>query len=205
LTKQNYPNYEILVIANACSDRTVKVAKKFEEKLNLKVLETKLSGIGFASNLGARLATGEIFFFLDADTSISSNALTEAARMIRQGNIGGTILMKPDINKVQYNIISIMHRVTNGGGWGPVRICTSYIYEKVGGHRETGDYGTDVVFSNKLKSLGKTKFSTKAYYVTSMRRFEKLGFKEQFTSTVKYIYYGMFTKDFPEEDYPVVR
>ncbi|HEY7474216.1 MAG TPA: glycosyltransferase family 2 protein, partial [Vicinamibacterales bacterium] len=59
-----YPNFEIIVVDDASKDDTAEVAAQ----MGVTVLRrTKNAGPSSARNLGARHATGEILFFVDAD------------------------------------------------------------------------------------------------------------------------------------------
>src|SRR5258706_13449211 len=64
LGKQDYGWFEVVVVANGCTDRTAHVAR--DRCHRLIVLSQK--SLGVARNLGARMAKGEILVFLDADT-----------------------------------------------------------------------------------------------------------------------------------------
>src|SRR3989344_3466159 len=80
--KLNYPKdkYEILVVSNASKDRTVAVAKECAAKnpsYNIKVFDLKEAGKGLALNHALKVAKGEIFVVLDADSRVEENALIE--------------------------------------------------------------------------------------------------------------------------------
>src|SRR5882757_796181 len=64
LNRQDFPECEIVVVANGCTDRTADVAH--EKCTRLVTLREK--GLGVARNRGARMATGDLLIFLDADT-----------------------------------------------------------------------------------------------------------------------------------------
>src|SRR5690348_15183894 len=71
LWAQTYKNFEIIVVANGCHDRTAEVA----HELGCKVRELGDRGLGAARNLGGREAAGQILLFLDADTLLPKHAL----------------------------------------------------------------------------------------------------------------------------------
>src|SRR5688572_13284677 len=71
LKAQSYRNFEIIVVANGCQDRTADVARE----LGCRVFELGDRGLGAARNLGGREACGEILMFLDADTLLPKEAL----------------------------------------------------------------------------------------------------------------------------------
>jgi glycosyltransferase involved in cell wall biosynthesis len=63
LARQSYPDLEVIVVDDSSTDRTGEIARAS----GVKVLRVKRAGAGGARNAGARIATGEILAFLDAD------------------------------------------------------------------------------------------------------------------------------------------
>ena len=82
LSRQNYGWFEVIVVANGCTDRTDAIARGRCQRLI--VLSQK--GLGVARNLGARMARGEMLLFLDADTLLEPMAL----RVVRSSFHGST-------------------------------------------------------------------------------------------------------------------
>jgi glycosyltransferase involved in cell wall biosynthesis len=66
--------FEVLVVANACSDRTAEIARAH----GARVLSTPVRGVSHARNLGARASGGEVLVFLDADTALALDAIAAA-------------------------------------------------------------------------------------------------------------------------------
>src|SRR5438270_828091 len=58
--------YEIIVVDDASTDRTAEIAKG----AGAKVIPINRRQIAAARNAGARVATGDVLFFVDADTRI---------------------------------------------------------------------------------------------------------------------------------------
>src|SRR5688572_24957474 len=71
LKAQSYRNFEVIVVANGCNDRTADVARE----LGCRVFELGDRGLGAARNLGGRAAQGQILVFLDADTLLPKDTL----------------------------------------------------------------------------------------------------------------------------------
>lgn len=204
LVSQPCQNFEVIVVANGCTDSTVEIAKAYKTKLNLKVIETEIRGIGTACNIGTKAAHSDLYVFLDADSKLSPNALDVILEKNAEGYIGGTILLKPEENRVLYLLWALGCRITKGADWGPVRVCKADVYHQVGGHREQEDFGLDRDIMLKIKREGRTFYSTKAFHITSMRRFEKLGYREMFRQNFASIF-SRITRKPVSGDYPVIR
>src|SRR5512133_1025773 len=86
LRRQNYGWFEVIVVANGCTDRTVQIARGSCHRLI--VLSRKC--LGTARNLGARMARGEILLFLDADTILEPMALRRIAEDFTPSFSAGT-------------------------------------------------------------------------------------------------------------------
>ena len=85
LKRQNYPNFEIIVVANGCTDATVEVAR--DRCKRLIVLSQK--NLGVARNLGARMAKGDLIVFLDADTHCQRDTLRRLVEPFSDETIAG--------------------------------------------------------------------------------------------------------------------
>lgn len=82
---ENHITYEIIVADDASTDRTAELAQAGAAR----VVPVQLHNIGAVRNAGAAAATGQILFFLDADTILPSRTLTAAIQAIEQGAVGG--------------------------------------------------------------------------------------------------------------------
>jgi GT2 family glycosyltransferase len=84
----DYLNYEIIVVDNSSADDTVKAIK--QEFADVRLIENSSNlGVTGGRNTGARRAGGEYIFFLDHDTVVAENALSElVAVMERDQAIG---------------------------------------------------------------------------------------------------------------------
>src|ERR1051326_7423844 len=67
--------FDVTVVDNGSTDRTREIAKSFEDRLNLKILQKSGVRISALRNLGAREAQGSIVAFLDADCLAPKNWL----------------------------------------------------------------------------------------------------------------------------------
>ncbi|MBU0686810.1 MAG: glycosyltransferase [Candidatus Margulisbacteria bacterium] len=91
-------NYEIIVIANNCTDNTAEmVRKRFR---GAAVIETETNeGFCQANNRGIKVARGEYLLLLNDDTEILDQALDILVKFMRENkNVGisGPLLLNPD-------------------------------------------------------------------------------------------------------------
>lgn len=62
---QTYTDYECIVIADSCTDKTAEIARSYGDKI--KVIEATVCNDGLARNIGIENSTGEWILFIDAD------------------------------------------------------------------------------------------------------------------------------------------
>jgi len=105
IKRQNIKPYEIIVVDNGSSDRTVEVAKR----LGCKVVKEKRGGISHARNKGAKVAKGDILCFIDADGVLSKDWIKAAKDIFANKKVqaaDGLIIYthKDLLKKILYNI-----------------------------------------------------------------------------------------------------
>src|SRR5688500_10267491 len=84
--------YEIIVVVDDSSDRTAEIAQSF----GANVAHVRLRQIAAVRNAGACLATGDILFFVDADTHINIATVSAALRALESGCVGGSARLQLD-------------------------------------------------------------------------------------------------------------
>lgn len=80
LTRQTETPFEVLVIDNASTDKTKKVALSFQKKLPLKYFHQARIGIPYARNRALKEARGEILAFTDDDCEVSRNWIEQIVK-----------------------------------------------------------------------------------------------------------------------------
>lgn len=84
LKKQTFVNFEVYVIDDASTDKTVEQVKKFcdiDKRFNLIELSQN-QGISHARNVGIQIAKGDYIIFVDGDDALSRNALKKLSYAI---------------------------------------------------------------------------------------------------------------------------
>lgn len=105
----NFKDYEIIVVDNGSSDGSISLIKdKLKTKFHdLIVLELKQNfGPAFARNEGVKIAKGEYLAFLDNDTQVKNDWITEAIKIFQRdkkiGCIQCKLLLLAEKNKYDY-------------------------------------------------------------------------------------------------------
>ena len=76
LYKQNYKNFEIILVDNASTDGSIKFIKKYYPKIKKIIINKENLGFAEANNRGYHLATGDYILFLNNDTEVTRDFLS---------------------------------------------------------------------------------------------------------------------------------
>ncbi len=89
MIKQNYKNFELILVDNASKDDSVAFVKKIFPPAKI-IINPKNLGFSEANNVGYRVAKGDYVLFLNNDTEVTANFLTELINNIQDDkSIGG--------------------------------------------------------------------------------------------------------------------
>ncbi len=84
IKKQDYKDFEIILVDAFSEDKTVEVVKKFNTSLPIqKIIQIKGRNVSKQRNTGAENAQGSYLVFLDADSRIMGNFLKKLHRYIK--------------------------------------------------------------------------------------------------------------------------
>ena len=79
ILSQSYSNWELLLLDDESSDKSVEICKKYAEKdERIKVFQKKHLGVSAIRNLGIELAKGQYITFIDSDDQIEIDFLQKA-------------------------------------------------------------------------------------------------------------------------------
>jgi glycosyltransferase involved in cell wall biosynthesis len=178
LRSQKYEPLEIIVVVNGSSDRTFEIAEKYADKA---INFPEAIGPAKARNEGAKIANGDIFIFLDADSQLSKGAVEKIAKGLEE-NIIGTCLGKADNNNFKGKLFFLFKNLTHllriyRGVIDGVFFCPRHIFFKVKGFNEAKKIAEFQDFIKKAIAIGgKYKVFTNCYAITSLRRYEEKGY-----------------------------
>ncbi|MFA5879352.1 MAG: glycosyltransferase family A protein [Candidatus Margulisiibacteriota bacterium] len=183
LKKQTYANYELIVIDNNSTDKTNEIAKKFTSTVFIE----KEKGYIHAANTGAKMATGELITFCDADSQYPEDWLEKvvAAFKLHPEAVAvygtcSTYDASPILNFINYYLytwflmLSRLLGLDNTSGFNFVMKKEGFI--KVQGFDPNYQkMSPDLQLGIKLKKFGKIIFDPKIKVLSSFRRFEHGG------------------------------
>ncbi|MFQ5452597.1 MAG: TIGR04283 family arsenosugar biosynthesis glycosyltransferase [Candidatus Zixiibacteriota bacterium] len=168
---------ELIFVDGGSSDQTVEVASKYSQVISDK--KNRASQM----NAGAKMASHHIILFLHADAQLSQEALSQMKAIMEQdGYVGGCFHQVYDAPGILFKWIALtgnMRAKLLNVFYGDQGIFVRKdIFAKLGGFPLV-PIGEDVLLSNKLKHLGKTRVLPE-YILCCARRWKKQGILKTF-------------------------
>ena len=171
--RERAPNAEIIVVDGTSSDRTTELAAGLCNRL----LQT-VPGRARQLNAGARVAEGDVLWFLHIDATIPDSAIAEIESALKDREIvGGFFRMRFPRPSFIYRFsdsfahyAGLLLRIRYGDH---AFFCRREIFEKIGGFPEVA-LMEDADFFRKLRRAGGIAVIRKRIIVNP-RRYEKIG------------------------------
>ncbi len=130
---------EVIVVDNNSSDRTAELARA----AGATVVFEPVNQISRARNAGARVAQGDWFLFVDADSFLNPRTLAELLRRIRHGRLagGGCVVGLDKAPRVGHFFIEICNLLMRTMLWA----AGSFVFCRADAFREIGGFSTQSV------------------------------------------------------------
>ena len=190
---QTYKNIELIVVNNASTDNTAKIALKYATRV---IYEAK-KGMAFARNRGIAEAQGKIIIKLDADTLIEENSVERVVRRFENDKklvalsgpsvfIEGSTLLKK-LSYFIYSFVLLFNRLLMGHNSlnGVFYALRADVAKKVKTHDNEKIYQEDMDMSCHMSVYGKCAIDYSLISKTSYRRFRNAPFNFFIKYTLK--------------------
>ncbi len=152
--KMAYSNVEVILVDNGSKDGTVAAVR--ERFPSVEVIASKVNlGLNGGKNLGQKQARGEYILFLDSDTLVDKNLLTELVKVAKEDSWVGLVCPKMYYHQPK-------DVIWYAGSF--VNLWTS----------QTQNIGCNQIDNGQFDQVRETQFAPTAYLVTR-QVFEKLG------------------------------
>jgi glycosyltransferase involved in cell wall biosynthesis len=173
--------FEVIVVDDASTDQTSAVAAS----RGATIIRVAYRQIAATRNAGARAATGDLLFFVDADTTVSAAILRSAIAAVRDGAVGGGAPVAfdgpvPLYVRLLLRLLIVSFRMSRLAA-GCFVFCTRKAFLTVGGFNEAYYCAEEVVLSRALGRLGRFVVLHESV-TTSARKFRSFSTRELLTS-----------------------
>ncbi len=123
----DYPDYEIIVVDDGSSDKTLEIAKSFSPD-RIKIIVSTGKGPSVARNIGVAKSTGEIVAFTDSDCIVDPCWLPELVRVFQMypeaSSVGGKQKVPAGATWFEKKVFEFMFSVG---------FMTDYVHSNIGG------------------------------------------------------------------------
>ena len=103
ILKQNYSDFEVVIINDGSKDRTLEIAEKFSKKEQIiNVFSQENKGVSAARNKALEIAKGEFFCWIDSDDFVSENHLSDLVDGI-DAKLGDSVMVMQNLNFIPSN------------------------------------------------------------------------------------------------------
>jgi glycosyltransferase involved in cell wall biosynthesis len=195
LVKQRFKDFEVIVSDAQSKDGTKEVAESFNDKLDIKFIESAPQGPAHGRNLGASKAKGNWLLFLDGDDDIDDTNFiktlleqtkkkewdTSSAKMTARGKAA-----KRYAKLLKYQKLFLHTRRPVASGY--CIFTKTAIFNQTGGFNEKIHFGEDYEYVSRTGKNGKFGFVESTEFFVDPRRNEEYGLKLTWQGTLNEIY-----------------
>lgn len=162
---------EVIVVDGGSQDKTVSIASEWT-----RVIRSE-KGRAQQMNTGVNFATGDIFLFLHADTTLPLGSLLKIKEVIQKGVLAGRFRMKFDEDRWLLRFCSSYTRFHFFSYGDQGFFVKRQLFWEIGGYREDVPF-EDIDFYQRLRKQTKPVVLHEAV-MTSARRFSEVGVVRQ--------------------------
>ena len=175
-------SYEMILVDNNSSDKTVQIARRFIGRMNLRIIKEPRQGRGIARARGFAEAKGEIILSADADTIFYPGWIEDLVSQLKGDTVAITTTCKivdcKPLTNLVFNFtqpkVMVLYKLCLGHYWlnGFSFGILESVYKKSGGFNINLQAQEDIDLAFRVAKLGKIRFINKPV-IFSGRRFRK--------------------------------
>jgi glycosyltransferase involved in cell wall biosynthesis len=188
---------EIIISDGGSKDSTIEIALKNGDIVKVHT-NGKRQNIPGGRNEGAKYASGDILFFINADVlfedifvffSFIDQNFIESDYLAMTCSVRVFPWEEKTADKVYHwvynNYFKILNNIGIGMGRGECQIIRRDVFRQVSGYNEKLAAGEDFDLFRRIKKMGKILFTKDVYVFESPRRYRKVGYKNVTLSWMK--------------------
>ncbi len=166
---------EIIVADGGSKDETCKLAKEHP----IKVLDLDTQSRAYQMNEGAKVASGDILYFIHADTRPPISFVDDIYASVQEGYQLGCYSFKLDSTDVRLKFLSLMTKINMliSRGGDQTLFVTRGFFDSMDGYNEEYVIMEDYDFIRRARRITKFKVINKSV-VVSARKYDKNSFLE---------------------------
>lgn len=193
--KQDYADFEVLVVDNNSTDNTREVVQGFADRdARIKLLSCPTPGILYARNCGLSAATGAVIAQLDADNIVSREWLSRAVKHFEAEDVvalGGPYEYYDAAGWFRYGGLIVQWLTLPLGNWyvqkrkfgafmiGGNAFIKKWVLDDMHGYDVHHTFcSEDLVTAREVAKRGKVKFCLDLIVKSSARRHKTLGYRK---------------------------
>lgn len=188
---QTLQDYEVIVADAGSKDGTREIAKKW----GCKVIKGGMPAVG--RNRGARIAKGDILFFMDSDVVLPKEFLEETLKEIkkRKIDIAGCytqVLSDKNVDRFMYDLANLYFGISQffkPKAAGHCIIAKKKIHQKINGFDEKIRVAEDFDYTERAAKVGKFRYLNSHRIPVSVRRLDREG---RMTMATRYALIGIY-------------
>jgi glycosyltransferase involved in cell wall biosynthesis len=147
--------YEIVVANDASTDHTREIALE----AGARVVDVNRRQIAATRNAGARVTSGDMLLFVDADTLVTPDVVRAAAAAVRAGAVGGGATVRFD-GRIPWHFRPVITATVAASrftrlAFGCFIFCARDTFSAIGGFDEGLYASEEIAFSRALKRRGR--------------------------------------------------
>lgn len=153
IKRQSYSNFEIVLVDNYSTDKTVEIAKKFKVHFYQRGPERSAQ-----RNLGAKVAKGDFLLFLDADMELSSKVVEDCVKEVKEQKAEGVVIPEQSKWINFWGKVKAFERSFYSESGDPItdaaRFFSKKVFEKEEGYDETITGPEDWDLPDRIRERG---------------------------------------------------